>query len=204
MASGRLGRIGGIAVQFSKQLNIPGFRMELEYPALLDMAIHHFDLVRFITGKNCESIYAVNSRSPWSWVKGDPVVCCIARMNDQVLLDYAGTYVARGKETSWIGQIEVYGERGSAYLGGGSEMEENEVGLFHEDGKRESISLVTMERTGLAYALHEFCEARNHSREPECAFHDNLMSFLMVMGALESIRARKSVDLLELHRQLTA
>ena len=55
--SGRIGNIGQVKIDFYMGHDFRrGFRHELDYPLLTDMAIHHLDLVRFVTGLNAVSV----------------------------------------------------------------------------------------------------------------------------------------------------
>ena len=49
LRSGRLGAVGQVKLDFFKGVDFGGgFRHEMEYPLVVDMSIHHFDLIRFL------------------------------------------------------------------------------------------------------------------------------------------------------------
>ena len=56
IAQGRLGKVGYAGVSFHKGPHFGGYREQMAYPLLLDMSIHHFDMMRCILGKDIEAL----------------------------------------------------------------------------------------------------------------------------------------------------
>ena len=52
----RLGRLGLVACDVFKAPHFGGFRDEMAYPLLMDMAIHQFDLARDLIGSEPVSV----------------------------------------------------------------------------------------------------------------------------------------------------
>ena len=50
--SGELGAIGAVSVQFFKGPHFGGFREEMPHPLIIDMSIHHFDMMRYFLDSN--------------------------------------------------------------------------------------------------------------------------------------------------------
>ncbi len=48
-----LGAIGSVTVDFFRGPHFGGFREEMPYPLIIDMSIHHFDLMRFFGKRPC-------------------------------------------------------------------------------------------------------------------------------------------------------
>jgi predicted dehydrogenase len=62
LASGRLGALGQARIEFRHHYDFRGsFRETMPHPLLLDMAVHHFDLIRHVCGLEPRSVAA------WSW-----------------------------------------------------------------------------------------------------------------------------------------
>ena len=72
IASGRLGAIGQAQVDFRIHHDFRGtFRESMADPLILDMAVHHFDLIRFVTGLEPRRVAATSWNPPWSQFGGD-------------------------------------------------------------------------------------------------------------------------------------
>ena len=97
---GAAGEISYAVVNFQKGPRFEGFRIEMDYPLLIDMSIHHFDLMRYLTGKNPVSIYAESWNPQWSRFKGDASLNLTLQFNGDIRLSYSGSWASAGKETS--------------------------------------------------------------------------------------------------------
>ena len=64
--SGQMGQVGALTVNFFKGPRFGGFREEMAYPLIIDMAIHHFDLMRFFLDSDPVSIFGQSWNPAWS------------------------------------------------------------------------------------------------------------------------------------------
>jgi predicted dehydrogenase len=116
VAEGRLGNMISVSVacrRDTRPLFPPGdFRYRMRHPYVLDMAIHHFDLLRALTRREVEEVYARSWRAPDSPYEHHPTTAAIMTLAGGVPVTYAGDWATRGEETSWNGHWEVLGERG--------------------------------------------------------------------------------------------
>ena len=71
LESGTLGRVASVSIEFSRGPHFGGFREEMAYPLILDMSVHHFDLMRFFLGSDAVSVFARSWNPPSSWLRGD-------------------------------------------------------------------------------------------------------------------------------------
>jgi predicted dehydrogenase len=181
---GRIGRIGSIRLEFRQPECFIGYREFLPMPLLQDVTIHHFDLIRFFTGKNCERIAATVYRPRWSRYEGKPSAEAILLMEDGVVANYSGTWAARGQETSWDGNIMITGDRGCITLDAKNTVR------FHPPDSPQGLLLENAEMavTELDYALRMFIECVEKDTLPEADLDDNYRSFAMVCAAEESLQ----------------
>ncbi len=184
---GMVGKIGYIVVNFQKGPRFSGFRIEMEYPLLIDMAIHHFDLMRYISGENPVRLYAESWNPYWSWFKGDATLNLNIEFTGNVHLFYAGSWVSTGKETSWSGEWEIYGEKGTLI------WKEEKI-IFLSGGKQQEVMPLKLEREDRALSLYEFYKSICENREPETGVSDNIKSLAMVFKSLESIKKKQVVQ----------
>ncbi len=201
---GAIGEVGYVTCGFHKGFRFGGWREALPDVLLEDMSIHHFDLLRHLTGRDCLRLYAHSFRPGWSWFSGNPSASVVLEMAGGVEVSYFGSWVSRGRETSWAGEYRIVGDRGAIHW----DAEETTLVLGHpEDNPRnpplESSPLapVKLEHTGFDYSLHELAAAIEEDREPVTGVRDNIQSFAMAMAAIESARSGRPVDVQEYLRE---
>ena len=119
-----LGRLLGIRISCRRDLRDAwisrrDWRGKMPYPYLLDMAIHHVDLVRMITGQEVAEVDARGWNVPDAPFKHDPTVAALLTLADGTPIAYEGTWAEPLSETSWNGDWELLGERGRATWSGG-------------------------------------------------------------------------------------
>jgi len=188
---GMIGPAETIHFEFRRPEDLIGYREFLEMPLLQDVSIHHFDLMRFFTGKNCEQIYARSFRPSWSKFQGKSASEVVAVMAGDVTVNYNATWAARGKVTSWDGDITITGELGCLMLDAA-----DQVRYFKADDPHGVLlNKVEMKFTELDYALHSFLRSIGHDDIPETTLEDNFSSFAMVCAAEESVRSSVPVRL---------
>jgi len=186
---GKIGKISHILLNFQKGPRFSGFRIEMEYPLLKDMSIHHFDLMRYITGKNPINVYAKSWNSTWSWFKGDASISIIMGFEDGIQINYFGSWTSIGKETSWDGDWKIYGEKGSLF------WIDDKLEFVDSKGKSKNVKIVEMKKEDRNMALFEFYNAIKEKREPETSGKDNIKSLEIVFKSLESIKKKIPVKI---------
>jgi predicted dehydrogenase len=183
---GSIGKISYCVVNFQKGPKFGGFREEMEFPLLIDMSIHHFDLARYLFSKDPISVYAESWNPHWSWFKGDASINVIFDFQDNIYFNYSGSWVSVGKDTEWSGLWEIYGDKGTIIWDNNSIKKV--VG-----GKEEPIEFIKLEREDRALSLYEFYISIVENKEPETSGKDNIKSLGMVFKALESIKKGKRI-----------
>jgi len=197
--SGRLGPLTGLDVGFFIARQFSGFRVTLKHPLLLDMAVHTFDTVRFVSGLEPLSVYCEEWNPEGSWFAGGAAAAAIFRMTGGVAFVYRGSWCAPGLPTSWPGQWRVTGRQGSATWDG--EMEVRVQASPLDAGRDDVVEDVPVEpapeRNGLGQAelLDEFLRCLGSGQEPPTACTDNIRSLAMVHAAIASARTGERVTI---------
>lgn len=181
---------------------IPGdfaktFRGTMEFPLLVDMAIHHFDLIRSITGLNIAKVTAQSFRPSWSWYKHDPGLKMLMELDGGVPFSYSGDWSAYGKSTSWNGTWRLQCERGSL------QWEDDKLAIHKSEfwgnhRTSEHVDLPNLPLQGQAKLLADFAQAIRTGTPAETSGQDNLHSFGTVMAAVRSIKESRAVTLAEM------
>jgi predicted dehydrogenase len=179
---GRLGRLGIVECSFFKAPHFGGFRDQMPYPLLGDMAIHQFDLARHLIGSEPVWIRSESFNPHWSWYAGDAAGQVAAEFADGTRFGFTGSWCSAGLATSWNGSWRISGADGTAVWDGDHEP-------LAQTADGEPIPAVP--GTGpeeLAGSLAEFISALRGGGLPASEVHRNVMSLAMVEGAIRSAR----------------
>lgn len=170
------------------------FRYEMRHPFVLDMSIHHADLLRAITGQEVASIYAQGWRVPDSPYQHDPAVAATMTLSGGATVLYEGDWATRAPETSWNGEWELIGERGRlTWTGPANDVMAGTV-LVHPRGDEPRVlPLPDLAISDRAASLALFAEAVATGREPETSARDNIQSLGIVLGCVASMESGEVV-----------
>lgn len=168
-----------------------------EQPLLVDMSIHHFDLLRMLLGREPDRI-SCETRSPrWTSFAG-PTVAVAAISFGDVLVGYRGSWVSAGPITPWAGEWRMEFERGAidwTSRGDNGALADRVVVRRHGAGARtQRLSPMAIDRWG---TLTEFAAAIRDGREPQCSGRDNLGTIAFMSAAVESAERGTAVSMRE-------
>lgn len=190
--SGRLGEVGYVGVLFHKGPHFGGFREEMAYPLVLDMSIHHFDLMRCILGGDIRTVQAVSINAPWNWNKGDATVMAQLETTTGATVNYFGSWVSRGWETSWNGEWRFEGSQGVLL------WEADGVFFSDKPDRKEAVPYVEFPIEHQAYLLEAFADALDTGVEPDTSGRRNLNSLAATYAVVKAARERRRVRVSEL------
>ncbi|MBS4223781.1 Gfo/Idh/MocA family protein [Lederbergia citrea] len=185
---GLIGKIEYVEWDFRRATKFGGWRDQYSEILIEDMSIHHFDLMRHILGVESTSIFAKSMKPSWSWFNGNSTASVIMKFED-VLVNYFGSWVTRGKETPWNGEFKLIGEKGVI------ELIDDKPSATLEDGSSFGLGLVELEYEDREYSIFEMVNAIKEGRKPVTDLVDNINSFAIVGAALESIKQSKEIDM---------
>ncbi|GAA1671712.1 Gfo/Idh/MocA family oxidoreductase [Glycomyces endophyticus] len=183
-----LGRIGTVAVDFFKTPRFGGFRDEMASPLLLDMAIHQFDMARFLLDADPVAVVCDEYNPPWSWYAGNAAAAAAFEMEGGARFTFNGSWCSPGLETSWNGAWRVSAEHGTAVWDGDNDPESDP----------ESKAAAEDPGDGIAGSLREFTAALRTGREPMGRVHANVLSLAMVEAAVRSAAEGRRVAIDEI------
>lgn len=186
LRAGLIGEIGAIRYTFNKSWDFGGWRATLPDVLLEDMTIHHVDLMRYLTGRECEEVYAHSYRPAWSWFAGNAAAAALLRFEGGVYVTYDGSWVGAGPQTSWTGTIEIDGASGLLRLQDDQLTHFRRVEPNSATVQAHPLPLLTLPRERQDESLARFAAAVRAGTPPETGIHDNMRSFAIVCAALAS------------------
>jgi predicted dehydrogenase len=199
---GLIGELTGVHCDFFLGPHFGGFREAMDNVLLLDMAIHTFDAARFVSGKQPLSVYCVETNPSGSWYAHGAAANAIFRLSGDAVFTYRGSWCAEGRRTSWESAWRLVGSKGMLTWNGEEAFEVTVAGK--EPGLLrgfETLPLpgapVEQETHGHRSVLSDFIRAVREGTTPETVSTDNIKSLAMVLGAIESARTGKAVDISE-------
>ncbi|MEN3203473.1 MAG: Gfo/Idh/MocA family oxidoreductase [Atribacterota bacterium] len=198
LLEGRCGTIAYVTYEFHEALQLGGWRTSMEHPLLADMSVHHFDILRFVLGKEALSVRMESTNPPWSPFQGDAVAGGTIIFAPQILVHYFGSWVTRGYKTGWNGTIRFFGSEGTLSL------ENNRIFFDDISGTREEILFPRYETDGRVFVLREFVRAIQSGTTPENALSDNIKTFALACAAIESAQRGDTVELRYYFEDLTS
>ncbi|MGQ9474299.1 MAG: Gfo/Idh/MocA family protein [Candidatus Caldatribacteriaceae bacterium] len=192
LIEGICGEIGYGTYIFHKAWRFGGWRETMAYPLLEDMSIHHFDILRYVLGKEAQVITMKGFNPPWSWFKNQAAATGHILFEGNIWIAYFGSWVSFGRGTSWNGEISFYGNQGTLSL-------ENDLLFFtNREGKKEGLPFQKQETDGRVPVLKEFCSAIFENRSPSLSIEDNIKTFILSYASIESAKKHSSVNVKEL------
>lgn len=203
ISEGEIGDPISIEINFRRdtrnQFAPDDFRYSMRHPLVLDMAIHHFDLLRAATGRDVRRIHARGWRAPDSQFAHHPEVSAVMDLDGDLTVTYRGTWTAREPETSWNGDWEMVGEQGRLLWTG--DLEDRNVGEVVIERWNETQRVLEpspLRFTERAATLQALRVAIETGSGPETAASDNVKSLAAVLGCVRSIESGETADVVEL------
>jgi len=196
---GELGELASIRISCrrdTRTLFAPDdFRYSMRHPYVLDMSIHHFDLIRAATGRDVRGVYARSWRVPDSEFVHDPAVAALLDLEGGVPVLYEGDWATFGPETSWNGEWQILGEAGRIIWSGSEEDRGTGEVVLERWGEEarliEQRDLEYVEREATLQALRAAIEG---GETPETVAADNVRSLAAMLGCVRSIESGEPVD----------
>src|SRR5688572_8106966 len=169
------------------------FRETMPFPLLVDMAIHHLDLIRAVTGRNIARVTAQSFRPQWSWYQHDPGLKMLLELDDGTPFSYSGDWSALGRQTGWNGTWRLQCAQGSIH----AEKEDifvTRCDRWGKNGREERVPITHAPLNGQAALLADFAKAIRTGEPAPTNGADNLRSFGAVMAAVASATSRTTVS----------
>lgn len=200
---GAIGEVERASVRFGAAPEFSGFRLTMDEPLVVDMAIHHFDLMRSVLGVEAAAVRAWCFNPSWSPFAGNACAQVDFRCTSGAVIGYQGSWCERGPVTSWDGDWKIEGTRGCVtWIANRVTFypERIDDSVYFEGATQRNGSCLDVAIRGLDYeerrgTLHEFADSVAAGRSPICNGADNLKTLAMVFGAVDSNSSAATVEL---------
>jgi predicted dehydrogenase len=203
IAEGELGDLISVDIAFRRdtrtQFGEGNFRYSMKHPTVVDMTIHHLDLLRAVTGRNVARIDARSWRVPDSPYQHDPAVAALIDLDGGVPVTYRGDWATHEPETSWNGDWTITGEQGR--LVWVSDVGNPLIGTARFspwEGEPRDLPPAAMPAEDRRGSLLAFRHAVLTGEPAETRAGDNIWSLAAVTACVASIESGAPVDLAEI------
>jgi predicted dehydrogenase len=197
MRSGKLGAIGQVKIDFFMGFDFGGgFRHEMPFPLIIDMSIHHFDLIRFVTGLDAVKVSGAAWNPPWSNYKGDCSSTALFEMNNGARVIYNASWCAKGAFCDWNANWQIECEKGAVTYRNG-EIHLYRVPELYKVEKTEVMPLAPPPLTAQDYILDEFIRCAQTRAQPRTVARDNIRSVGMVFATVRALETGRKVNVLD-------
>jgi predicted dehydrogenase len=179
----------------------------LEEPLLSDMAIHHFDALRFVLDDEPVEVSCHSWPGPGTPFAGHPAAVATMRFAKGTVVSYRGSWLTHGPGTPYGGRWRLDGTHGTvefSFRGAFDDREKlDRLTLYRADAPPEIPKLPAMPYKDRKGALHTFARWVRDGSPPEgsSTATDNLKSLGLMLAAIRSARAGgatvRMADLLE-------
>lgn len=171
------------------------YQREMKDYMLMEMAVHHIDMMRFLFDCNIKSVTGKTWNEPNSGYIGEPNVSATCEMECGVPVFYLGSLLSKGILTPWEGVWRIQCEEGSIHL---DDMGEG-YGVYVVDANQIKTKMDYLPPTsdGIHGVLEDFASAIREDRQPLSSGEDNLYTLATLFAISNSSQQGKPIDPLE-------
>ena len=197
--AGRLGRLSNVTIAFLRNANfLRGvFYGKLDGPKAigLEMGIHHWDLMRWLIGREPETVEARSWHPKGAWGHADSTLHALAGFDDGLRATYAADWGSRAAHTSWNGCWLISGERADLAW---DDREDGTVDVrlvrCGARGQTEQRFSPRAKLFSMDVIVKRFFDAVKSGGPMPVPLEDNVKSIGLALAAVESCRRRRAVD----------
>ena len=196
---GKLGSIGSVSIDFRRYKNAAepeGYRYyQIWQPLLVDMAIHHFDLMRYVLAQEPIQITCQTWNPPWSKYVDPPAAAATIVFDGGAVVSYRGSWVSPGPRTCWSGEWHIECAGGEIVWTSRDDTAPDRVTVRPIGKRARQVKLPEMPLTDRRGSLESFVQAVRTGQEPACSGRDNLHTLALMLSAVESARSHLPVSI---------
>jgi predicted dehydrogenase len=187
------GRPLSATIEFRQDWKAAGHRYhDIPGPLLLDMGIHHFDMVRMIFGEEVARVACRSWNTPYSPFGDHAAAQALLELQSGIVVSYHGSWLRRGVPTTWSGEWAIECEEGellfAARPGPVAPAHAGKLFLRRATGKTEELATNPVHAEDRAGTLDAFVRAIRSGREPPFfpSARDNIRSLATSFACMRS------------------
>ncbi|MBD3182147.1 oxidoreductase [Candidatus Poribacteria bacterium] len=191
---GELGRLQHIVGRYACDYRKYGawgraWRHDMDFGLLFEGSVHHMDMLRFLSGGNCEVLTGFGWNPEWSSFKHYSSGMYLMKMDNDIHTLYEGNSSAAGIINCWHSEYyRAEFEEGTVEIDQGIQMRIHKAGedtrLY--DAPSEPLSGREFIFAGHDYLFHEFLNWLDGGEPSATRIEDNIQSFTMIIAAMET------------------
>jgi predicted dehydrogenase len=116
VGEGLIGEVEFVEVGFDCLWPPRPYQESMANTMLLEMAVHHFDSLRFVLGVEARTAVGQTWRPRWTRYAGDTWVSCQYEFEGGIRVAYHGSLESPGLRSPWQGLWRIEGRRGALHL----------------------------------------------------------------------------------------
>jgi predicted dehydrogenase len=196
---GTLGSVGSVTIDFRRYKNSSEVNDTRYYqiwqPLLVDMAIHHFDLMRAVLSQEATHIICQAWNPPWSKFIDPAAASATITFNEGAVVNYRGSWVSAATKTSWSGEWHIECTKGEIVWTSRDDSAPDHVSIRPLGKRARQVHLPEIALTDRQGSLNAFVQAVSTGQVPECSGRDNLHTIKLMLAAVESATSRLPVSI---------
>ena len=169
------------------------FRYKIPDPLLVEGTVHHFDIMRALSGSNAKTVYAKTWNPPWSDFSGDAQGLITVEMENGVRVFYEGAKCNASSLNAW-GRDYWRAECDKATL----ELDNRKLRIITGAATFDScVQEVPLEEQDVwmnPYLAELYVKWITGGAEPPNTLEDNIQCAALLFAAIESAHSGKVID----------
>jgi predicted dehydrogenase len=172
------------------------FRHEIADTLLIEGTVHHFDIIRALTGSNARTVYAITWNPPWGEFAGDSNGLLLMHMENGVKVVYEGNKTSATTLNGW-GNDHFRAECDKATL----ELDNRKLRILSDLTGERNITEKPLEQQPAwtnPWLAEMYCDWLVGNRDSHPTnLEDNIQCAALLFAAIESAHTGKVVDVQE-------
>jgi predicted dehydrogenase len=170
----------------------------LPHSILVDMANHHFDLIRHISRQEITRVFALEHPTPDNAFDHPSNALCLLRLENEVPVIWDGDWCNKNIRTAWEGEWEIIGSAGRLFWRAEPRPEYEDqfkpfICLERPGGVPERLRFEETVLDRRAPVLDHFVAAVSDGAQPQPSVEDNLKMLGAVFACIDSINQKREV-----------
>jgi predicted dehydrogenase len=172
------------------------FRHRIPDPLLIEGTVHHFDILRSLSGSNAKRVHSVSWNPPWGEYSGDSTALILIEMENGINCLYEGAKANASTMNGWTNEyFRAECEDGTLVL------DSRELKVLRGDAwdkpEVSDVALLEQEVWKNAWLAELFCHWLNGKSAPPNNLDDNIQCAALLFAAIESAHCGRIIDVQE-------